>query len=74
MKTWKIPVCWTMMGTVKVEANPLAEAIEIAKDDDGVIPIPDDGTFLDGSWEVDCFDENYLREWYNGNQIDEEEM
>lgn len=74
MKTWKIPVFWTMMGTVKVEANTLAEAIEIAKDDDGVIPIPDDGTFLDGSWEVDCFDENYLREWYNGNQIDEEEM
>lgn len=63
-----------MMGTVKVEANTLAEAIEIAKDDDGVIPIPDDGTFLNGSWEVDCFDENYLREWYNGNQIDEEEM
>lgn len=71
MKTWKIPVCWTMMGTVKVEANTLAEAIKIAKDDDGVIPIPDDGTFLDGSWEVDWF---CLREWYNGNQNDEEEM
>lgn len=72
MKTWRIPVCWTMMGTVKVSANTLAEAIEIAKDDDGVIPIPDDGTFLDGSWEVDCFDKNYLRQWYNGNQNDEE--
>ena len=72
MKTWKIPVCWTMVGTVKVGANTLAEAIEIAKDDDGVIPIPDDGAFLDGSWEVGCFDENYLREWYNGNQNDEE--
>ena len=70
MKTWKIPVCWTMMGTVNVEANTLAEAIEIAKDDAGVIPIPDDGTFMDGSWEVDCFDEDYLREWYNGNQKD----
>lgn len=73
MKTWRIPVCWTMMGTVNVSANTLAEAIEIAKDDDGIIPIPDDGTFLDGSWEVDCFDENYLREWYNGNQNDGEE-
>lgn len=51
----------------------LEEAIEIAKDDAGVIPIPDDGTFMDGSWEVDCFDEDYLREWYNGNQIDEYE-
>ena len=74
MKTWKIPVVWQEMGVIKVEANTLDEAIEIAMDYDGVIPIPDDGTFLNGSWEVDCFDENYLREWYNGNQIDEEEM
>lgn len=31
MKTWKIPVCWTMMGTVEVDANTLNEAIEIAE-------------------------------------------
>ena len=73
MKTWKIPVAWQEMGTVVVEANTLKEAIEIARDDDGIIPIPDDGTFIDGSWEVDCEDENYLREWYNDNQEDEEE-
>lgn len=73
MKTWKIPVAWQEMGTVVVEANTLEEAIEIARDDDGIIPIPDDGTFIDGSWEVDCEDENYLREWYNDNQEDEEE-
>ena len=73
MKTWKIPVVWQEMGTVKVEANTLAEAIEIARDDDGVIPIPDNGSFLDGSWEVDCEDVDYLREWYNDNQEDKEE-
>lgn len=66
MKTWKIPVCWTMMGTVNVEAKTLDEAIEIAKDDAGIIPIPDDGTFMDGTWEVDCTDIDYLRKWYNG--------
>lgn len=71
MKTWKIPVCWTMMGTVEVDANTLDEAIEIAKDDVGIIPIPDDGTFMDGTWEVDCTDISYLREWYNGNQMDD---
>ena len=73
MKTWKIPVVWREMGTVVVEANTLEEAIEIARDDDGIIPIPDDGTFIDGSWEVDCEDEEYLREWYNDNQEDEED-
>lgn len=73
MKTWKIPVSWTMMGTVTVEAKTLDEAIEIAQDDEGVIPIPDDGgTFMDGTWKVDCFDKDYLRQWYNGNQNDEE--
>ena len=71
MKTWKIPVVWQEMGVVKVEANTLAEAIEIARDDDGVIPIPDNGEFLDGTWEVDCEDEDYLRKFYNDNQEDE---
>ena len=71
MKTWKIPVCWTMMGTVNVEAKTLDEAIEIAKDDAGIIPIPDDGMFIGGTWEVDCTDIDYLRKWYNGNQMDD---
>ena len=71
MKNWNIPVCWTMMGTVNVEAKTLDEAIEIAKDDAGIIPIPDDGMFMGGTWEVDCTDINYLRKWYNGNQMDD---
>lgn len=72
MKTWTIPVCWTMMGTVNVDANTLDEAIEIAKDDAGIIPIPDDrGIFMDGTWEVDCTDIDYLRKWYNRNQMDD---
>ena len=71
MKTWNIPVCWTMIGTVNVEAKTLDEAIEIAKDDAGIIPIPDDGMFMGGTWEVDCTDIDYLRKWYNGNQMDD---
>lgn len=71
MKTWKIPVAWTMVGVINVSTETLDEAIEIAKDDAGVIPIPDDGTFLDGSWEVDCSDSAYIREWYNDNEQDE---
>lgn len=71
-KTWKIPVCWSMMGTVEIEAPTLEEAIEIAKDEDDSIPLPDDGTYLEGSWEVDNVDVEYLREFYNGNQEDSE--
>ena len=71
MKTWKIPVVWQEMGYVEVEANTLAQAIEIARDDDGVIPIPDNGVFVDGTWELDCEDEDCVRELYNDNQEDE---
>lgn len=71
MKTWKIPVYWGMIGIVNVEANTLNEAIKIAQDDEGIIQIPDNGTFLDGSWEVDCYDEDYLRKWYNFGQKDD---
>lgn len=71
MKTWKIPVSWIMVGVVTVEADTLDKAIEIAQDDEGIIPLPDNGTFLDGSWEVDCYDEDYLRKWYNFGQKDD---
>ena len=73
MKSWRIPVIWQEAGTIWVEADTLAEAIKIARDDDGVIPIPDNGDFVDGSWEVDCDDEEFVRAYYNFGQKDEED-
>ena len=73
MATWKIPVVWQMAGTVEIEAKTLEEAMMIAEDDEGVIPIPDDGDFVDGSWELDCTCQKCVRELYNNNQKDEEE-
>lgn len=66
---WKIPVSWSMMDTIEIEAATLAEAIEIAKDKDDEIPLPD-GTYMDESWEVDCSDKDYIRQWYNDDQAD----
>ena len=40
MKTWNIPVTWEVYGYVVIEANTLEEAIEKARDDEGVIPLP----------------------------------
>lgn len=70
MKVWTIPVTWAMIGTVEVAANTLEEAIHVAQDDLDVLPIPDNGEILSGSWEVDCYDEVYLREYYNNGQED----
>lgn len=74
MKTWKIPVSYRMVATINVEANSLDEAIEIAKDREGVIPIPDNGEYLDSSWTVDYLDDKeYIRFWFNKDQKDEKE-
>lgn len=71
MKTWRIPVVWQEMTVIEVVADTLKEAVELAKDDAGTIPIPQSGYFVDGSWEVDCTDIDILRSTYNDNQEDE---
>lgn len=70
-KTWSIPVVWSMWGIVSVEAESLADALELARGDDaGVLPLPHNGEYLDDSWNVDCFDKEYIRQWFNDNQED----
>ena len=71
MKKWKIPVTWEVCGYVYVEADTLVEAMETARDDEGVIPLPDDNDYVDGSWRLSETDENFVREMYNDNQQDE---
>ena len=66
-KTWKIPVSWSMMGTICVEADTLDEAISIAESDSS-IPLPC-GYYIDDSWQVDD-NEDEIREVYNDNQED----
>ena len=51
MKTYKIGVVWQMYGNVEVEANSLAEAIHIVHSTD--VPLPDNGEYIEGSFEVD---------------------
>jgi len=66
MREWRIPVTWEMYGIVYVEADTLEEAMDKAYDSE----IPDDGEYLDGSWEVES-DVDLVRECYNGNAPDE---
>ena len=67
---WTIPVTWEMCGTVKVRAATIEEAKVIAKDEDGVIPLPDDGDYVDSSWQLTYSDAEEVRELYNSNQQD----
>lgn len=71
MKKWKIPVTWEVCGYVYVDADTLVEAMETARDDEGVIPLPTESDYVDGSWRLSETDENFVREMYNDNQQDE---
>jgi len=51
MKTYRIPVVWTMTGIVEVQAKDLASAIEIAHDSE----LPK-GSYLDDSFSIDSED------------------
>jgi hypothetical protein len=70
MKTWTIPVVWQQWGAVTVEANTLVEAMKIASGDEGLIPLPADGYYVDGSWELANPNEKELRHFYNRDQED----
>jgi|TARA_R110002020_G_scaffold48280_1_gene137594 hypothetical protein len=52
MKRYKIPVSWQMYGYVTVEADTAQHAAEIAESDMG-IGLPDNGSYVEASWEVD---------------------
>ena len=71
MKKWNIPVTWEVCGYVYVDADTLVEAMETARDDEGVIPLPTESDYVDGSWRLSETDENFVREMYNDNQQDD---
>ena len=71
MKTWTIPVTWEMFGMVQVEANTLEEAMQIARDEAGEIPLPAEAHYVDGSWQLSSEDREEIRCCYNSNQADE---
>lgn len=70
MATWAIPVTWEVGAIIYVEADTLDEAIDIARDDEGVIPCPSDSDYVSGSWRVSEEDEDAIREYYNDGQED----
>jgi len=48
MKTYKIPVSWSVMATMEIEADSLEEGIEKADD----ASLPTDPDYIEGSFEV----------------------
>lgn len=74
MKKWEIPVTWEVFGKVVVEADTLAEAMHIARDEEEILPLPDESDYVDGSWRITEEDEDFIRTYYNNNQQDDGEV
>lgn len=58
MKTFKIPVDWTMYGYIDVEAETLEEAVEIFDNNEHIYGLPDARYYVDGSFYRDQDIEN----------------
>lgn len=63
-REWRIPLVWSMYGTLNIEAETKEKAIEVALGPD--YPLPDNGIYLDDSIMVDG--EVEMTEW---NEDDE---
>lgn len=63
-REWRIPLVWSMYGTLNIEAETKEKAIEVALGPD--YPLPDNGVYLDDSIMVDG--EVEMTEW---NEDDE---
>ena len=52
IKKFKIPVSWQMYGHIIVESDTLENAAKIAEMDEA-IGLPDNGGYVEASWEID---------------------
>lgn len=48
----KVPVTWQMCGYVDINAETMAEAMEIFNKESDYIKLPSDGEYVDGSFEL----------------------
>lgn len=71
MKTWKIPVTWSVCGEIMCEADTLEEAMIRVRDDE--MPLPSEFEYVDGSFEptFDLGEIDLVRDVYNNSQEDE---
>ena len=70
--TWKIPVTWSMCAVIPIEADTLDEAMQIARDEDGVIPLPPatESDYVESSWCLSHDDAEMVRQCYNDGRKD----
>ena len=54
MKTFKIPVEWSVYAIVDIEAETIEDAIKKFHETEDDIPLPTDSEYIDGSFKISC--------------------
>ena len=62
MKTFKLPVTYSVSGFVNIEAESIEDAIQYFKEntDDIALPLDVDTEYIDGSFELSSEDKEYI--------------
>ena len=64
MPKFKIPMTWEVCSILTISADSLDSAIKYAREESDNIPLPDDGEYVDGSFDVSG-DDDFVKECYN---------
>lgn len=70
VKVYKVPVTWEEFGMLEVEANSLAEALEMVRQDKDIdgyeFALPYGGVYADGSFRIsDGYSEEEIADLFN---------
>lgn len=57
----RVAVTWQMCGYVDIDAPTMEEAMEKFKNDVDMIPLPEDGEYVDASFELSSDDPEVLK-------------
>ena len=57
----KVAVTWEMCGFVEINAPTMEEAMAYFNENSDDIPLPDDGEYVDGSFELSSDDPEVLK-------------
>lgn len=53
MQTFKIPVTWSVYGTIEIQADTIEDAIKKFEENKEEIPLPYDSDYIDNSFQMD---------------------
>ena len=69
LRTWRIPVTWSVCGIAEVEGESLESIIENFDELQDEIPLPSDASYIDGSFGLSMNDVDVIRKIYNKDTL-----